>query len=144
MHLPVIWGFIKPPWHSCARNLRIPKTYTPWRCQKSEDNICMCQKCEDLPNLQGMHGPEIWEFTKPTQHACARDLSYIKIDQEETNLQKERMNASPPQNHVLSSLPHSWLSATENDSKLQRKTPPCLSVSLYPCPCLSSLKNSLF
>jgi hypothetical protein len=66
----------------------------------------MCQKSEDLPNLQGMHGPEIREFTKPMQHAYARDLSYIKIDQEETNLQKEGMNASP-QNHVLSSLPHS-------------------------------------
>jgi len=53
------------------------------------------------------------------------------------------MNASP-QNHVLSSLPYSWLSATENNSKLQRKTPLCLSVSLYHCLSASRFSKTLF
>ncbi len=148
MHVPVIWGFIKPPWHSCARNLRTLKTYTPWRCQKSEDS----------QNVHGMYVPEIWGFAKSTGHAWARNLrihkAYIACMCQRSFLHKDwprRNQFAERRNECITSKPcivitaifltlcnREQLQATTKNSSLS------LGLSLSLSLCLSFLKNSLF
>lgn len=141
MHVPAIWGFIKPPWHSSARNLRIPKTYTPWRCQKSED----------AQNLHGMYVPEIWGFAKSTWHAWARNLrihkAYTACMCQRSFLHRSwprRNQFAERRNECITSKPCIVITATFltlcNREQLQATTTKNSSLSL----CLSSLKNSLF
>jgi hypothetical protein len=147
MHVPVIWGFIKPPWHSCARNLRILKTYTPWRCQKSEDS----------QNLHGMYVPQIWGFAKSTGHAWARNLrihkAYIACICQRSFLHKDwprRNQFAERRNECITSKPCIVITATFltlcNREQLQAttKNPLCLSVSLYHCLSASRFSKTLF
>jgi hypothetical protein len=147
--VPVIWGFIKPPWHSSARNLRIPKTYTPWRCQKSEDS----------QNLHGMYVPEIWGFAKSTWHAWARNLrihkAYTACMCQRSFLHKgwpRRNQFAEKRNECITSKPCIVITATFltlcNREQLQATTTKnsslSLGLSLSLCLSASRLSKTLF